>query len=118
MSDQHPQLPASQPHTQHYAPQQAPYGQPQYMQLVKPPSNGLATASLVLGIITAVFFLTIIGWPLVPILGLLAIIFGFIGLSNAGKQNGLGKGKATAGLILGFSPIVLTIIFWIIGSLN
>lgn len=121
MSDQYPQQPTTppqyQPPVQQYAPQQQ-YQQPQYMQLVKPPSNGLATASLVLGIITAVFFFTIIGWIFVPILGLLAIIFGIIGMSTAGKLNGLGKGKAITGLILGFSPIVLTVIFWIIGSMN
>ncbi len=126
MSDQYPQQPATppqyQPPVQQYAPQQQyqqpQYAQPQYMQLVKPPSNGLATASLVLGIITAVFFFSIIGWLFVPILGLLAIIFGTIGMSTAGKLDGLGKGKATAGLILGFSPIVLTVLFWIIGLFN
>lgn len=113
--------PQPPPPYQPQPPQQPQYGPPQYVQIVAPPvvqivrpeTNGLATASLVLGIITAVCFATILGWIFVPILGLLTIIFGFIGLANAGKLNGLGRGRAIAGLILGFAPVVLAAIFWL-----
>jgi hypothetical protein len=54
------------------------------------PSNGMATASLVLGIL---------GF-LLPILSILALIFGGIGISKA-NQGAPGKGLATAGLVLG-----------------
>jgi hypothetical protein len=53
-------------------------------------SNGMATASLVLGILG--FFL--------PILSILALIFGGIGISKA-NQGAAGKGLAIAGLVLG-----------------
>lgn len=57
---------------------------------VQQPSNGMATASLVLGILG--FFL--------PILSILALIFGGIGISKANQGAG-GKGLAVAGLVLG-----------------
>ncbi len=70
---------------------------PQVQQVVYPqqvpiqrPSNGMATASLVLGILG--FFL--------PILSVLALIFGGIGISKA-NQGAAGKGLAIAGLVLG-----------------
>lgn len=53
-------------------------------------TNGMATASLVLGILG--FFL--------PILSILALIFGGIGISKA-NQGASGKGLAVAGLVLG-----------------
>jgi hypothetical protein len=53
-------------------------------------SNGQATAALVLGIVGM----------LVPLLGVLAIIFGAIGMSRA-NQGAPGKGLAIAGLVLG-----------------
>jgi hypothetical protein len=70
---------------------------PQLHQVVYPaqvsaqrPANGMATASLVLGII---------GF-LLPILSILALIFGGIGISKA-NQGAAGKGLAIAGLVLG-----------------
>lgn len=70
---------------------------PQLHQVVYPahvpiqaPTNGMATASLVLGILG--FFL--------PILSILALIFGGIGISNA-NQGATGKGLAITGLVLG-----------------
>ena len=59
-------------------------------------SNGMATVSLVLGIIAIVLsFIPIINNGAF-ILGIIAIVFGIIGLIKKG-----GKGKAIAGLILG-----------------
>lgn len=58
-------------------------------------SNGMATASMVLGIISLVTsFLICPATLFVP----LALIFGLIGLSQAGKTQ-TGKGKALAGII-------------------
>lgn len=64
--------------------------------------NGSAIASLVLGIVG------IFGVILFP-LGILAIIFGLLGLKKA-KQLHTGNGMAIAGLILGCIPIVLSIL--------
>ena len=71
----------------------------------------MAVAALVLGILSL-----ILSWLLVVdfILAVLAIIFGAVGLSTAGKRGGAGRGMAIAGLILGALTIVLGIIFWIV----
>jgi hypothetical protein len=74
------------------------------------PSNGFATAALVLGIIGVVLFWTI--WFGV-LLGILAIIFGVLGMSRAktGAPNG---GLATAGLVLGIVALVASIVFFVL----
>lgn len=54
------------------------------------PTNGMATASLVLGIL-GIFL---------PLLSILALIFGPVGISKA-NQGASGKGLAIAGLVLG-----------------
>lgn len=75
-------------------------------QMMAPASNGMATGALIMGIIAAVLawipLINVLAW----ILGILAIIFGIIGIVKAGKMNGLGKGKAMTGLILGILAIV------------
>lgn len=94
-----------------------------YQQVVKAPSNGSAVTSLILGIVAIVIGI----WSFVPILGigaaftsfipaLLAIIFGHVGLKNAAR-NGVGRGQAMTGLILGYVTlgiIVATTVFWIV----
>lgn len=70
-------------------------------------TNGLAVASLVLGILSLLSFFTIVP-PF--IMGGLAVIFGIIGLSKA-KQGAPNKGLAIAGLICGAAGIVATIAF-------
>jgi Domain of unknown function (DUF4190) len=61
-----------------------------YAPQAQQPTNGMATASLVLGILGM----------FVPILGVLALVFGSIGISRA-NQGASGKGMAVAGLVLG-----------------
>jgi hypothetical protein len=73
-------------------------------------TNGLAIASLVLGIL----WLFMIG-------SILAIVFGHISLSQIKKSNGTqgGRGMAIAGLVLGYLSIVgwiLIILVTIIGT--
>lgn len=94
-----------------YNPQynQPPYQQPSYQQ---PPvyqnfqpnvqpiaqNNGMATASLILGIIANVCC----GFPV----GIVALILGIIGLSKSKTMCGNGKGMAIAGIILGAVSVV------------
>jgi signal peptidase I len=62
--------------------------------------NGLATASLILGIISVIAFLF-------PIFALLATVFGAVGLAVAGRLGGKGKTRAGWGLGLGIVSLVL-----------
>ena len=82
-----------------------PYPYPYPQAYAPPPSNGMGTAALVLGIIGLLLaFIPIIGmisW----ILTLLAILFGIIGLSKRGSP----KGTAIAGLITGGLGLVVCI---------
>jgi hypothetical protein len=82
--------------------------QPGYApQFQQQPGNGLAVAAMVLGIISVVLCFL---WFLGPVLGILAIIFGALGLSKS-KKVGRGRGAALAGLILGVIGILLSIVF-------
>jgi hypothetical protein len=76
----------------------------------QPPSNGLATASLVLGIIAIPLCFMV-----VP--SILAVVFGVIGL-NRSKQSPTqnGRGKAIAGLVLGSVALVLMILVVALGN--
>jgi hypothetical protein len=73
---------------------------------MKAPSNGLATASLVLGIVGTVL-------ALIPILGIVGAIVGGVGFVLAtfgllaAKKHGVGKGKAIAGLVLGAASVIV-----------
>lgn len=84
------------------------------------PNNSLALASFILGIIAVSigFLFGIFGYGTDPLrLGiflfltsgpsLLAIIFGFIGISTANRLGGKRKGLAIRGIILGFLPLIV-----------
>lgn len=72
-------------------------------------NNGMALASLITGIVGVfVCFL--------PVLSLLAIVFGHVGLSQL-KQRAdreQGRGMAIAGLVIGYLTLVAAIGFWVL----
>ena len=74
------------------------------------PSNGLATASLVLGIIA-------IPLCFLMIPSILAVVFGGIGISRV-KQNPAvgGRGKAIAGLVLGLVALAFMVLAVLFGD--
>ena len=94
------------------------------VQVIKPPTNGMAVTSLVLGIVAIVTGI----WIPIPILGLvmmfwaflpavLAVIFGHVGLRNATRLGGIGRGASLTGLILGYVTLglsVITTFLWIV----
>ena len=77
------------------------------------PKNGFGTTGLVLGIIGAAtgWLIPCMGW----ILGILAIIFGGMGIQRANKREATNKNAAIVGLVLGIVAIVvgtLAVSFW------
>jgi hypothetical protein len=72
------------------------------------PSNGMAVASLVLGI-CAIPMTCFHGIGVIP--GILAIVFGFIARARVKRGEAqFGAGMALAGIICGFVPIVLILV--------
>ncbi|MFD9792403.1 DUF4190 domain-containing protein [Streptomyces sp. NPDC059070] len=69
------------------------------------PLNGFGTTALVLGIISVVLFCL---WGLGIILGILALIFGFLGRGRAKRGEATNGGQALAGIILGVVGIVVS----------
>ena len=95
------------------------------------PRNGMATASLVLGIIGVLAVLgssgerltfadsaELVGNRLVPItLGVLAVVFGAQGRQRAARGESNASGRATAGMVMGIVTLVvasLVMVLWLI----
>ncbi|KOG71866.1 DUF4190 domain-containing protein [Streptomyces flaveolus] len=107
--------PGAAPAYSYPGPQEAPYGGVApypaahgyvWPGMQPPPSNGMGTASLVLGIISAVGFIL---WPIALVLGILALIFGGLGRGKANRGEATNPGVALAGIICGAAGIVLVL---------
>lgn len=87
-----------------------------HVQYVRPPSNnGIAIAGLILGITgAALALIPLLGLFLCGLPALLAIIFGFVGLSH---PTGFRKKEAIWSVILGFSPPVIFILQLVVGGI-
>ncbi|MGW1431528.1 DUF4190 domain-containing protein [Streptomyces sp. NPDC002431] len=86
---------------------------------VAPPSNGLGTAAMVLGILAVCLF-CVYGIPSL-ILGTLALIFGILGRKRAQRGEATNSGQALTGIILGSIGITLGVVIisffvWIIAA--
>lgn len=92
------------------APYQASAYPPPYYATPRP-RNSMGTAALVLGIIGAVLFWTI---SIAIILGILAIIFGGVGLNRARQGVATNRGSALAGLVLGIVALLVPFLFIIL----
>ncbi|MFC8508224.1 DUF4190 domain-containing protein [Streptomyces sp. NPDC057411] len=89
------------------------YGQPGWQQS---PSNGMGVTSMVLGIIAVAGFCM---YGLGIVLGILALVFGIIGLKKANRGEATNRGMAIAGVVLGsigtlVSAVFLAFIIWAI----
>lgn len=111
------QNPYSQPNpSAPYAPPPVqPVVQPVYMQpvIVAQPTNGKATAALVLGLLSLLF------WVLT---GIPAVILGHMALNEINASNGTqgGRGSAIAGLVLGYVAVgilAICIFCYLLGGL-
>ncbi|MEX0170263.1 DUF4190 domain-containing protein [Streptomyces sp. LMG1-1-1.1] len=81
------------------------YGQPGWQQS---PSNGMGTTAMVLGIIAVAGFCM---YGLGMILGILALIFGVIGLKKVNRGEATNRGMAIAGIVLGSIGTVVSAVF-------
>ena len=77
----------------------------------KPKTNGLALASMILGILGVTIGLCLLAFPVMPIL---AVVFGHIGLNQIRKTGAQGRGFAITGLVTGYIGIALAVL-WLIG---
>jgi hypothetical protein len=104
----YPQYPGYPGYGVPYGPQGPGYGWPG---LVPVPSNGMGTASLVLGIISVVVFCL---GPVAAVIGVLAVIFGIVGRRKARRGEATNGGMSLAGLICGVVGVVLGILMLIV----
>lgn|SRR5215475_7719014 len=87
------------------------YGQPTtgYGYQTGPKTNGLAIASLVLGIAGLVFYVC-------GVASILALVFGYMarGQIDRDPANQGGRGMAIAGIIMGWIGVAIFVIFWVV----
>jgi membrane-bound ClpP family serine protease len=94
--------------TQPVPPAGAGYGGGSYP--ARPRRNGMGTAALILGILGLVLVVLILFAPLGAFLGLLAVIFGIVGLLRAGRGEADNRGQAIAGLATGAVALVVGLV--------
>lgn len=101
------QYPALQYPAQQYPPQ--PYAQPYPQYAAAPPNNSLAVVSLISGIV---------GWTILPfIASIVAVITGHMARKQIAATGESGAGMATAGLVLGYVMIGLSVVSILIAVL-
>src|SRR5258707_3019239 len=94
-----------------YPPPYPPPPPPPYSGFTPPPTgprNGLGITALVLAIIGLVFCWTVAGGV---VLGLCAIIIGFVARGRVTRGEATNGGIAIAGIVLGFLAIIVSLIF-------
>lgn len=94
-----------------------PAGVPAGIPPVKPPTPGLAIASLILGIIAIVLsFIPIINNISFP-LAIVGLILGIVALVQHSKKHTGGKGLAIAGVILAVLALIITIVVQVLATM-
>jgi hypothetical protein len=120
MTDTPSDRPASQP-PPGPPPGQGPGGASQYQPQYQGPGypaatgrrNGMGTAALVIGVVALVLVLLLLFSPLGAFLGLLAVLFGILGLIRANRGEADNRGQAVAGLVTGAVALLFGILFTI-----
>ena len=77
------------------------------------PRNGMGTAAMVLGILGLVLVVLIFFSPLGAVLGLLAVVFGVVGLLRANRGEADNRGQALTGLVTGAVALVIGVLLTI-----
>jgi len=94
-------------------PQGWPAAYPPVIVTQQAPSSGMATASMVFGILGILG-----GWCMLGIPCVLAVIFGHIGLGQTKDGARSGRGQAVAGLIMGYVFVVPAILIFFLAVLG
>jgi len=71
----------------------------------------MGTTALVLGVVALVLVLLLLFSPLGALLGLVAVLFGILGLIRANRGEADNRGQAVAGLITGALALLFGILF-------
>ncbi|MEV3993656.1 DUF4190 domain-containing protein [Streptomyces sp. NPDC049837] len=87
----------------------APHWQSAYPVPMAQARNGMGVTALVLGIVGVVLGLAVILFWVTWLPALLAVIFGFVGLSHARKGLATNRGMALAGAILGVAGLLIAV---------
>ena len=72
--------------------------------------NGMGTAALVLGVVGMVLVVLILFAPLGAFLGLLAVLFGILGIMRVNQGVADNRGQAVAGLVTGGLALVIGVV--------
>jgi hypothetical protein len=67
----------------------------------RPRRNGMGTTALVIGVVALTLVVLLLFSPLGAFLGLLAVLFGILGLMRANRGEADNRGQAVAGLVTG-----------------
>jgi hypothetical protein len=76
-----------------------------------PRKNGAGTAALVIGVVALVLAVLVIFFPLAGLLGIIAAIFGFVGMRRASRNEADNRNHAVAGLVCGLLALVIAVTF-------
>jgi hypothetical protein len=75
--------------------------------------NGMGTTALVVGVVALVLVVLLLFSPLGALLGLLAVLFGILGLIRVNRGEADNRGQAVAGLVTGGLALLFGILFTI-----
>ena len=84
-----------------------------YPAAARPRRNGIGTTALVLGIVSLVLVVLLLFAPLGAFLGLLAVIFGILGLVRVNRGEADNRGQVVTGLITGAIALLVGVVLTI-----
>ena len=75
--------------------------------------NGVGTTALVIGVVALVLVVLLLFAPLGALLGLVAVVFGIVGLVRVNRGDADNRGQAVAGLITGAFALLVGVVLTI-----
>jgi hypothetical protein len=79
----------------------------------RPRRNGMGTTALVIGVVALTLVLLLLFSPLGALLGLVAVLFGILGLMRVNRGEADNRGQAVTGLVTGGIALLLGVFFTI-----